>query len=533
MKKVYFLLFVFVLLLAACSKKEKTNEITTDENFNETGMPIVDEPITLEFMARKSDADNYDEVLIWKEYEKMTGIHIDWNLVPSSGWTEKRNLALSSGDYKDVFYTAALSSSDLSEYGSQGMFLKLNDLIEQYMPNLTEVLKEYPEIEKGLYDADGNIYSLPGLYEPDFWSVISGHKLWVREDWLEKLGMDVPETTDEFYDYLKAVKETDLIGNGKNEEIPFGSYSLDGLKGWMRGSFGLANRGSSHTFVDFDPESDGLRFIPTTDRYKEMLEYLHKLYDEGLIQENIFSSANDNNSSYANGTNGLHGSTVFVNTEAIYGEEEGSKFIGIAPLEGPHGDRMVSTQRSPIAAKGAFVITDKNEHVPETLRWLDYFYSDEGAKFFFMGIEGETYEENEDGKLEFVDKIKNSPDGLTMEQELSKYVTYLGGGYPGIMKEQFFDGAESIPSSLAAAEEMKPYMLEEVWPEFSYTSEEYKKRSTLAADIEKYVKEMEDKFISGSESFENWDKYVNTIEKMNLEEYMEIENTAYERYKES
>ena len=82
--------------------------------------------------------------------------------------------------------------------------------------------------------------------------------------------------------------------------------------------------------------------------------------------------------------------------------------------------------------------------------------------------------------MQFLDKIKNSPDGLTSEQELAKYVTYLGG-YPGIMMGRYFNGAESVPSLLAATEIMRPYQHDEVWSEFS--SEENKRRAVLASVI--------------------------------------------------
>src|SRR5699024_3076170 len=113
----------------------------------------------------------------------------------------------------------ALSSVDIAKYGEQGTFIALNDLIEQYMPNLTALLEENPEIRKVMTFPDGNIYSLPTIYDPDFDSLMMQHKLWVRKDWLDKFGMDVPETIDEFEAYLEAVKSQDPNGNGKADEI--------------------------------------------------------------------------------------------------------------------------------------------------------------------------------------------------------------------------------------------------------------------------------------------------------------------------
>lgn len=524
-----------LLFTAACSKESSgPGKVELDEkqleNLNKTGMPIVKEPITLKFMAGKSplSAENYDEVLLWQKYGEMTNIKIDWELIPFEGRDEKRNLALAGGTLPDVFYTMAMPNSDLLKYGQEGIFITLNDLIEEYMPNLTQLLEKYPDIKKGLVFPDGNIYGLPTIYDPEFTSVLAGHKLWIREDWLKQLNMKMPETLEEYYQYLKAVKETDLNGNGKADEIPFGGTGIAGITAIFKGIFGIGNKGTKHAYLDEDPETKELRFYPISEGYREMLEHLNKFYSEGLIQENIYTI--EANQSYSMGAEGLYGSTVITSTETIYGEE-GKKFVGTPVLEGPNGEKMFTRVTSPLAHMGGFVITNKNENIPATLRWMDYFYSEEGAKLFFLGVEGETYEADASGNLDYVDKIKNSPNGLTLEQELSKYITWLGGGYPGIVKQDTFKGAESLPSSLEATKLVEPYMIKEIWPSFTFTNEENNKLAGIATDIEKYVNEMQDKFITGTTPLSEWDKYVKTVESMRLDEYMEINKAAYDRYK--
>ncbi|MBO0991961.1 extracellular solute-binding protein [Bacillus sp. SD088] len=537
-KKILFLFLILtMMLLVACSENSSSNnegkandtpEKEDTENFNKTGMPIVDEPITLKFMAGKSpsNTNNYNDVLIWKEYKKLTNIEIDWELVPTEGLTEKRNLALAGGNLPDVFYTAHVSNSDLLKYGEQGTFVALNDLIEEYMPNLTKLLEEDPKLRAGMTFPDGNIYSLPTIHDAEYLEVRLGMMFWIRQDWLDKLDMKLPETTDEFYDYLKAVKETDLFGDGSGNEIPYGAFNIGGLKDVLKGSFGIGNKGHANQYVDLDPETNEPRFFPISEGYKEMLEYMHKLYSEGLIQENIFTI--DTNQSFADGADGLYGSTVIASPNGIYGEE-GKNFVGMNALEGPHGDRQVTRIGSTLNSIGGFVVTSSNEHIPETLRWMDYFYSDEGARLYFMGVEGETYEVDEDGEIDYTDEFYNNPDGLTFDQTVGKYFTWLGGGYPGIIKREFFKGNSADPASVEAADRVRPYV-EDIWPHFLLTAEENKKMSSLAADIEKYTDEMFNKFVAGDESLSNWDKYVESVEKMGLDEYMQIYNDAYGRF---
>src|SRR5699024_4788258 len=165
-----------------------------------------------------------------------------------------------------------------------------------------------------------------------------------------------------------------------------------------------------------------------------------------------------------------------------------------------------------------------------TVRWIDYFYGEEGQELFFMGIEGKTFEFNDDGELVYMDHILNSKDGLSRDQEVKKYLTTPGGGYPSIVNSKYFSGAEGTEKSMAVAKDLEPDLVQDVWSEFKYLKDEMRDLNTFGNDIEKYVVEMRDKFIAGKEPLSNWDKYVETIEKMGLEDYMEIQEAAYDRY---
>lgn len=545
-------MLLLLLLVSACSggnepsaTKEKSNNennnsehVNKDNNnkennsgngINETGFPIVNEPLTINFFVGKhtSNANDFNEVLLWQEYNKMTGIDIDWNLVPLESLEEKRNLALASENLPDVFYMAQISNNDLLKYGQQGTFMELTDLIENHMPNLKGLLEEYPEVRKGITFPDNGIYGLPGMFSPEFKSVLAGSKFWVRQDWLDKLDMEIPETTDDLYDYLKAIKETDLTGNGENDEIPYGAYRIIRLREWLAGSFGIGNRGMHNKNIDMDPETNELRFYPTADENKELLEYLNKLYTEELIASNIYTIEQDQH--FATGSEGLYGSTVEQHPQSTFGEE-GGDFVGIPPFKGPHGDQLARYVSSPIVWPGGMVLTKSNENPEATARWMDYFYGEEGRKMFFMGIEGESYEEAEDGSVEYKEIITNNPDGLSVPEARAKYVTYAGGGYPGIVDQRYFQGSENNPAALEAMEKIEPYLIDEVWPEFIYTEDERKVLTSTGADIEKYVEESEDRFITGEKPFSEWDDYVKVLEGMGLDNYLEIKKDAYERY---
>ncbi len=111
-------------------------------------------------------------------------------------------------------------------------------------------------------------------------------------------------------------------------------------------------------------------------------------------------------------------------------------FIGLGALKGPHGDQLYTHLKVPMVHVGAFVITDKNPYPEATVRWIDHFFGEEGATFYFMGKEGETYEKLEDGTLEYTKDITDNPDGLTHDQALAKNFTWLGGKVTQVMSRQ-------------------------------------------------------------------------------------------------
>ncbi|WP_284140492.1 extracellular solute-binding protein [Virgibacillus sp. LDC-1] len=530
------LIVAAVLTLSACQSDKADSDPSSGKDdpkaskANKTGMPIVDESLDLEIFANKpaqNEDNDWNDILVWNHYRDMTNVNVKWDLVSPDALDEKRNLALGSGDLPDAFFLSSIPNTDLLRYGKQGVFLPLNDLIEEYAPNLTKIMEEDPSIKKAITFPDGNIYSMPSLIEKDFLSLRLSARPWVNEAWLKEVGMDIPETTGEFYEYLKAVKELDPAGDGKT--IPYGGTVIQELIQWLSGSFGVMNRGPSNSAnIDVDPKDESkVRFYATTDEYKEMLTYIHKLYDEKLIDQSIFSI--EWGQFLANASNNLYGSMIFYDPIELFGEEIGGQYNSMAALEGPDGQQSYNKISSPVWVTDNLVLTSDNPNPAATVRWMDHFYSDEGAKLYYMGVEGETFEEK-DGEIKYMDHILNPEGDMTFEQALVKQLTWLGS-INGIIKSDYFQGGESAPQSMAAAEKIEPMVAEEIWPRFTFTEEENKVLQSAGEDIAKYVEEMRDKFITGDEDLSEWDKYVETIESMNFEEVVKVYQQAYDRYR--
>lgn len=141
------------------------------------------------------------------------GLKFDFTSVMGADLAEKRNLLLASGDYPEIFMKSGFSMTDLNKYGSQGLFLPLEDLIREHAPNLTKVLDER-DAWKYLTSADGHIYSLPEIGRQE--GAVTTY--WINKRWMDNLGLEEPKNLDELYNVLKAFKEQDA--NATETAIP-------------------------------------------------------------------------------------------------------------------------------------------------------------------------------------------------------------------------------------------------------------------------------------------------------------------------
>lgn len=539
---------LFIVILAACGGGSEEPADTGSDNagqaddkedgadgagetggVNAEGMPIVDEEIEMTFFANKplqNEDNDWNDILIWNHYRDLTGINVKWDLIHPDALEEQRNLSLQ-GDLPDAYFLSLFTMSDLITYGEQGLFIELNDLIDQYAPNLSALMEKDPSIRKGITFPNGKIYAMPSIVDEDFLSVRLAARPWINTDHLDELDMDMPKTTEEFYQFLKGIKE--LAPAGENT-IPYGGTAIAELVQWLSGSFGIMNKGQVNTNFDQDPnDPNKVRFYASTDEYKELLTYLNKLYSEGLIDQQILDNDWGHFTGLAGEGSEAFSAYVFYDPKDFFGEEVGGPWTHMTVLEGPGGHKEYNKVGPSVWEPGNFVITSANENPAAAVRWMDYFYGDEGSELYYMGIENETFTYGDDGKAEYMDHILNPEGDTTFEQAVMKDLTWIGS-INGILAADYFAGGESKAPSMEASADIEPFIPDEIWPRFTFTEEENEILSNQGTEVEKYVEEMRDKFISGAEDLANFDKYVETLEKMGLNNVIDAYQAAYERY---
>ncbi len=240
--------------------------------------------------------------------------------------------------------------------------MPVEDLIDQYMPNLQKVLETRPEYRDFITAPDGHIYSFPWIEELgngiDRIQVIGGLP-WINVEWLDNLGLDMPTTTDELKEVLMAFKTQDPNGNGEADEIPMGAIINDGDQdpAILLGSFGLGDT-PDHIVVTEDGE---VVFTKSQEGYKEQIEYLHDLYNSGLIDEEAFEQ--DWNAFISKGDQyGLYFTWDKANVSGM-----NDKFDVLPPLEGPSGEKVIVQQNGGVGFdRGRMVITSSNKNLELT-----------------------------------------------------------------------------------------------------------------------------------------------------------------------
>jgi putative aldouronate transport system substrate-binding protein len=495
------------------------------ETFHTTGLPITDKPFTLKIVAQKAGplTSNFSEMVLFQRLEPKTNVKVEWTNIAGADYQEKKNLILASGDLPDAFWNTGFSDNDIVTYGGNGTLIPLEELIDQYAPNLKEIFKKRPEIRKAITAPDGHIYTLPMVIEfqdigatPFFFSI--------NKAWLDKLGMQVPTTFDELHDVLVAFKTQDPNGNGKADEIPFSfifNFWCADIGDWF-GAFNMPDN-LNHRIV-----RDGkVIFTATQPEYKEALAYFHEWYAEGLIDPESFTQ--DAKIYLAKGKTEevTLGSYIWWETEEVVGPERASDYVLVAPLEGPSGVRLVGHSNGSPYGRSAFAITSVNKNPEITMRWVDLFYDPYTSAQVIWGPLGIIYDVTPEGLL----INKPLPEGVSMG-EYRQTVAPEGIGI--ILSEDFASIVDMEPRAKQRINDLntiyKPHMEDEWYPGPFFTPEELETLSTLETDIINYVNQQRATWLVDGGVEKDWDSYIDTLKRMGLDDMMKIYQDALDRY---
>lgn len=493
-----------------------------DGNFNETGYPIVKEPITLKVMIAIRDSDSltdFDEMPGVKRLEEETGIHAEWEVIKGSDWKTKLNLAFASGEYPDVILaTNGEGQLDDEEYGvTQGIVIPLDDLIDQYMPNFVERRDaEDNDPTTSLVASDGKIYSVGYLVGQN---INTNQHYFINQEWLDALNLETPANVEELTEVLRAFKTGDPNGNGEADEIPL-EMGLDiGFNGirYMLPLFGLPCDPDKWIYIDDDKK---VQFIATQDGFRDCMEWLHMLYEEGLVDPEIVSQDfNTVETKLKEGNVGFF--TAWRLVAMAYDEGVASNSVLWMP------DSSASLYRYlELCRPGAFV-TSSNQNVPATMRWLDALLETDMMFSLYYGEQdageglGWIYDENNkitvtnDGSAE----VKNYIDCNTLFFAPGKYLSETFN-----MPEQRTEKTEYCETYDAAGIIQK--YSNDYLDMAPLTSEQLQDSSLKETDINNAVVENIAAFVTAGVTDDSWNSFVSMFDGMGIADYVQMYQDA-------
>ncbi|WP_230398105.1 extracellular solute-binding protein [Novisyntrophococcus fermenticellae] len=539
--------------LAACGKSDD-NEKQEDKTKSAESTGPADpfgkyaDPIDIHFARSTEDVlEGYESAIgqsmddnLWLDtFKEELGIKVvyDW-VVKGDAYKQKVNVTIASGDLPDVM---AVDATQMTQLAESGLIQDLSDVYESYAADFTkESMKQEGEEPFMAAQIDGGLYGIPVT----FGSYDSGDLLWIRDDWLDKLNLEAPKTTDELMNVIDKFTKEDPDGNGKDDTYGLAAHGtpsiFEGGYGCLKGFFN-----SYGAYPSIWIEKDGkLEYGAVQDECKDALEVLQKLYVDKKINPEF--GVMDDNKAGEPAVVGQSGMSYgpqwlgLVQPQENYNNDENAKWSAY-PIPGTDGD--MGTAEVNLATNQWLVVRKDFKHPEAVIKMANVFMekcwgkTGDNAKYYAPEDAGSLWKfspvmpnlplKNFDAYDQIQEAMKNkTTDQLTGEAKTiySKLDKYYSGSEDG---KQFY-GWERIygpaPTSYASIKEMKDsghIIMNKFVGAPTPTMTE--KMSTL----EKMRNETFNKIIIGEADINEFDKFVKEFNKLGGEDITKEVNEWY------
>ncbi len=463
---------------------------------------------------------------VWEDVEKVTNIHFEFENIEQDAF----NTYLAASTWPD-FIHEQIDNSAVNDYGVIGnRFVNYKDYLD-YMPNLKQTFADYPIAQKAVTETNGAIYHLPYI---DVSATSCSARLYYREDVLQAAGQKVPTTTDELYNVLVALKKY----NDGAAPMCCGIYETGYAGALLFASFGKA------TIADFEEdENDKVVYNRTSDQYRYYLQYLHKLYAEGLLhQEYATLDPNTQNSLAASGK------TVFMDGSA-HGLTEKDfpsgkvELSALGALTSPYDNERVLMGTSSVSMSGGMFINAESQYIKELCRAFDIMYATKEVapgtglygESFCYGNEGVNWKYSNDEHTEYEFILPAGVDKSFTDYQYNNIIYTNAGRATALQGCVTSTPGNNQARQLGFVNNVIPYQDPNPFPTnfLKFTDDEQTVVTDKYTDIKKYVDEMHDKFISGIEDINSdakWNEYTKRIADMGIDEVLKVYQASYDRW---
>lgn len=529
---------VLVFSLTACGGggSAKLNDGKFQEvDISELEFPLKEKTSLTGMISYPANTEsNPNNRTIFKRLQEETNVEIDWTAIQADQWADKISLSMANVDtLTDFVFSAGFSDSDLLKYADQGVIIPLEEYIDAYMPNLSAVFEKYPEYKTMCTDTEGHIWALPwieqlGSEKTAIQTV--GNMSFINKKWLDFLGLEIPENIDEFEKVLVAFRdhasELQAEFGIDGSIIPMSCIVNDGdqdpsilINGFGEG-YGDADKGR-HIAVTND-----LKVIcsATQTGYKDGINWLHSLYEEGLLDSEAFTQ--EWSTYVSKGKSGRYGVCFSWDVANIDNLEDW------VPLPVLTADTTnLTPQNGSFTSgfdRGRCVVTAVAQNPALVCAWLDQMYAPFQSPQNNWGTYGEEDEFDifELGKnAEGEDMLQHAPLGDASPVEVREAES-VGG--PLAILDDYYDVYVTCPDDAQyRLDWIEKYFTPDmnndyVYPNVFMDREDTEELSNLQADIEKTINAKKSDWIMNGFTDADWEKYLKDLDAYGLKDYLEL-----------
>ncbi len=460
-----------------------------------------------------------DDLLVFQEAEKLLNVKVEWYHVNFMTYLEQFNVYIAGGEWTDMISGINAYSGGMAKAYEDEVVIDLRPMLEEYAPHYNYYMLNDPEEFKSHLTDDGVL----GWIESYSFGEFKQGGLTVVTEFFEKWGNEAPTTYDELHDYMLFAKNE----CGADIGMWFTNQCAEDVFSY---GFGIDPFKATGTALPLYKSGDEVKCSLVSDEYKDYVEMLRQWYSEGLLyQEFVTTTWNPNNNDI---TNNLYDGRLSVYNANAMNLANITSNISLTAIASPtlekggtnHNEGSSSSESESIA------ITTQASNPELCLKWIDFWFSDEGGEMYNYGIEGLSYEKVGD-EINYTDAAINNPYGdsiINYIRTLSPLGKTVGVTYSNATLLTYSDeilGFINVWSSNIGDSE-------NVYPTGAQlTVAESEESSTLASDITTYATEQIPLFIMGELNMESdWDDYCDHIELMGLARLIEMYQGAYDRY---
>ena len=483
-----------------------------------------------------------------KRWQKLTedlaqkGVALELELIEPDQFDTTCQTMAASGEFKnyDLINITPLDTKTRINLVKQGQLQPVSDIWEQYSEGPA---KEFFESDAGQFYAnilrldDGKVYWLTDFGTSTYEGTETGSFLGfsLRQDWLDKAGLQMPSTTDELYDTLVAFQTQDVNGSGTADEafyVGFDSFATD-IAQW----FGL---GIDVTFVN-SVNGNKVESPWYQENVKEYITYMQKLYQAGVLKMNDNQTATDMAENKVSAISNWAGETWLEPTVVV---PEGEAYPWYVPVkvqaiegEAPlfRGQNGWNPGWTGTAVSGS---SDKQEASAKIFDWL---VSDEAVNLTEYGIEDISYNVVDGKKAAIKDSTLENVDavGMALWTNGSIFPRFelnmdVSDSFDSVLQFAQDNGVTNNPGGkidylVECAEDVEHRLFHDKNMLATATLDEISRSNALTSDLNTYSSELLTKLIMGEQSLDNWDSYIKDLKELGLDELIAIDQARCDR----